>query len=117
MKRYIKSNTEKIYYKLTNPSLRSYRFSGILDYDHNSMEGEITKVAPYDDAEYVWAKIAPNMQVKFIQDGKVIDKMQCHYYEPDDYDSVDDYFNDIVESVADELNTMNRKISPVMVHN
>ena len=96
----------------------------VVDEKHGFFRGQIIKIAPYDDAEYVWAKIESNGLVKFIKDGKVIDRMQLNTYEyvdPDDYrmlyDSVDEYIDICVDSVIDELDAMNRNIKPIMVHN
>lgn len=119
MKRVIKASyndLEKVYFKLEKPSLRNYRFSGQVDREHGWMYGDIQKLSPYDDADYVWAKVDGNGQFKFIHKGKVIDKMQVHYYDEDDYDSVDEYFNDVIESVAEELVSLNKSIEPRMIH-
>lgn len=78
---------------------------------------QVTEIHPYDDADYCWARMGENKQVQFIQKGKVIDKMQMHYYEPEDYESPYDYIDDIVDSICVELLQFNRSVEPRMMHN
>ena len=119
MKRYIHANQDlrDEYYKFKMPNGGTYRFAGKVDSVRGFMWGEISKIAPYDDAEYVWAKISGNGQVKYIQDGKVIDKAQMWSYEDEDYENVDDYFSDIINEAAKDLVRYNKDIEPRMVHN
>lgn len=119
MKRMIKANAdlEKVYYKLEKPSLRYYRFSGQVDRKRGLMFGDVQKVAPYDDADYAWAKVHGNGLIEFILKGKIVDRMQTHSYEEEDYEVVDEYFNDIIESAAEELKKINKDIKPRMMYN
>ena len=80
-------------------------------------ECQVSEIHPYDDAEYTWAKMGSNKQVQFIRDGKIQDKMQMHEYEPDDYESVENYYEDIVDSICTELMGMNADVKPIMIHN
>ena len=88
-----------------------------------SFAAQISEIHPYDDADYAWAKIKFNGQVEFIQNGKVIDRMQLPGYEPEDYEEyyenadVDTYISDMLDSVAVELMHINRDVEPRMVHN
>lgn len=118
MVRVIRSNTdlESVRYKLEKPSLRNYVFSGKIDHVRNLMFGQVTKIAPYDDAEYYWAKVHGNGLIEFIYNGKIKDKMQMNSYDEDDYESVDDYYNDIIESAAEELKNFNKDIRPRMMY-
>ena len=120
MKRVIKASNldlEKVYWKLEKPSLRNYRFSGQVDYKRGFMWGDIQKIAPYDDADYWWARVNGNGLIEFIYDGKVQDKMQMHSYEEEDYEDINDYFNDVIESAAEELKNINKDIKPRMMYN
>lgn len=123
MKRVIKGST---YNKHVNIQHGRQKFSVHLDETGpyvGSFAAQITEIHPYDDADYTWAKIDFNGQVKFIQDGKVIDKMQLPSYNPEDYEeyhenaSVDAYINDMLDTVAVELMDINRDVEPIMVHN
>jgi len=116
MKRYIKSSLEKVYWELYKPSLRNYRFSGQIDPIRGQLFGDVQKIAPYDDADYAWAKVNGNGLIEFIKDGKIVDKMQTHAYEEEDYEDVNEYFNDIIESVAEELKKINQSIKPRMMY-
>ena len=86
----------------------------------------LSKISPYDDAEYVWARIYENKKVDFIKNGKVIDSTQLEsyeeYYSGEDYESLDEldlqeYINDCLDIVVLELVDLNKKIRPVMVYN
>lgn len=77
----------------------------------------LSKISPYDDAEYVWARIYENKKVDFIKNGKVVDKMQLSYYDEEDYESLDSYIDDCLDIVVLELADFNKKIKPVMVYN
>ena len=86
----------------------------------------LSKISPYDDAEYVWARIYENKKVDFIKNGKVIDSTQLRsyeqYYSGEDYESLDEldlyeYINSCLDIVVLELADFNKKIKPVMVYN
>lgn len=119
MKRYIKSNSDlqtKKYF-LDLKAGGKYYVNSQIDEARSLMWGYITKVAPYDEAEYFWAKLFGNGSVEFIRNGKIEDKMQLWSYEEDEYDNLDAYFDDIATSVAEELARMNKNIKPVMSYN
>ena len=80
-------------------------------------EAQLSRIAPYDDADHVWAKIEGNGLVKFMKSGKIIDKMQLWAYDADEYESYDEYVDDTLDNVVVELINMNKDIEPVMVHN
>jgi len=77
----------------------------------------LSKISPYDDADYVWARIYENKKVEFIKSGKVIDSMQLHYYEEEDYESLQEYIEDCLDIIVLELHGFNKNIKPVMVYN
>lgn len=78
---------------------------------------QLSKIAPYDDADYVWARIYENKKVDFIKDGHAIDSMQLPRYDEDDYESVGEYVDDCIDQVVIKLNEFNERIKPIMVHN
>lgn len=82
-------------------------------------EAELHKIAPYDDAEYAWARIHYNGLVEFYKAGKLIDKMQLWSFDEDDdyYESFDQYVDDTLDNVVVELINMNKDVKPVMVYN
>lgn len=77
----------------------------------------LSKIAPYDDAEYVWARIYENKKVDFIKDGHTIDSIQLPRYDEDDYESAGEYVDDCIDRVVVELNEFNKTIKPRMAHN
>ena len=91
-----------------------------------NFSAQLSKISPYDDADYVWARIYENKKVNFIKNGKVIRSIQLEsyedYYSGEDYESLDEldlqgYINDCLDTVVFELHDFNKKIKPVMVHN
>lgn len=120
MKRFIKSGTdlEEVKFDLTIPRTNHrYFFKGKSDNVRGLMWGQISRIAPYDDADYYWARISGNGQVEFIHAGKVEDKMQMWGYDEDNYERVGDYFDDIIFEAAKELDQFNDKIKPRMMYN
>ncbi len=93
-----------------------YSVRGEYNPENGRIKADVTKLAAYDDADYVWARIDDNWTVKFIQDGKQIDRMILWSYEPDDYESVEEYVNDVLDQVVVELIDSNEDIKPVMIH-
>lgn len=82
-------------------------------------KAQITEIHPYDDADYVWARIGAKgaMEVEFVQNYKVIDRMQMHYYDDEDYENVDEYYDEIIDRVCIELSYFNKDVEPRMIHN
>ena len=120
MKRYIKNNSglEDRRYTFKVPRTKNtYTFSGVINRATGSISGQVSRIAAYDDADYYWAKVEGNGQVKFIHDGKVVDKMQMWSYDEEDYENIDDYINDIVSTIADDLDQYNDEITPRMMYN
>lgn len=108
---------EKVYWNLEKPSLRNYRFNGQVDYKRGFMCGDVQKITPYDDADYWWARVNENGLIEFIHDGRIQDKMQMHTYDEEDYEDINDYFNDMIESAATKLVQLNKNIEPIIIHN
>lgn len=92
----------------TNESLNESSRTKINRYSiHEDDDGSVTiqRVAPYDDAEYVWARsVDPEEPFKFYYNGKEI---------PGDIYAEKDDFSDIVDILED----LNKDIEPIMVHN
>lgn len=79
--------------------------------------GQLRKIAPYDDADYVWARIHRNGLVEFIKEGKIIDKEQLWSYEEEDYENVDEYFDEVIDNLILDLEEYNKKIGSRMMYN
>lgn len=122
MKRVIKASANAETYKYDgNPFPFQHgmrRFMARINADNNLIRnGSITQIRPYDDAEYTWAKIEGPV-VKFIRDGKVLDKMTIHDYDEDDYESgFDEYIGDVLDTIAVELLDFDRDVKPIIIHN
>ena len=85
----------------------------------SGFKAQIREIHPYNDADYVWARIGNRgaVEAEFIQNGKIIDRMQMNYYDEDYYESVDEYYDDLIDAVCVELRNFNKDVEPVMVHN
>lgn len=88
----------------------------------DSFKASISMIAPYDDADYYWARIY-NGIIKYIYKGKV---MRVNYYfNPEDmsdddpnYDwNVEDWYSGICDEVVQALYEANKRIESKMVHN
>lgn len=88
----------------------------------DSFKASISMIAPYDDADYYWARIYNGM-IKYIYKGKV---MRVNYYfDPEDmsdddpnYDwNVEDWYSGICDEVVQALYEANKRIESKMVHN
>ena len=89
-------------------------------YDPNDsfekFRAQVVPIRPYDDAEYVWAKIS-NGSISYILNGKEINK---DYYfnfldmgdEESDFDDASEWMYCIFEEVCATLIQMNDKIDP-----
>lgn len=80
------------------------------------MFAQITQLHPYDDADYAWAKIE-GPQVRFIRDGKTIDRMTLPAYEEEDWESIDEFIDDTIDSICVELMNLDKDTEPRMMYN
>jgi hypothetical protein len=87
--------------------------------DPNNWKATISEIHPYDDAEYLWARVGKRgtLSVEFIQNGKVIDTMQLHYYEPDEYEHEEEYYDEVTDAICLALLNFNKDVEPIMIHN
>lgn len=88
----------------------------------DSFKASISMIAPYDDADYYWARIYNGM-IKYIYKGKV---MRVNYYfNPEDMSdddpnhdwNVEDWYSGICDEVVQALYEANKRIKSKMVHN
>lgn len=88
----------------------------------DSFKASISMIAPYDDADYYWARIYNGM-IKYIYKGKV---MRVNYYfNPEDMSdddpnhdwNVEDWYSGICDEVVQALYEANKHIESKMVHN
>lgn len=80
------------------------------------VEFTLSKLAPYVEADFVWARKGLGACVDFIQDGKVIDKMTLWSFEPEQYESFDEYVNHVFDEVALELEEHNKDVKQTVIH-
>lgn len=96
-----------------------YRFAGKVSKSRGAQIGQISKIAPYDDADYVWALIRGNGLVEFIQDGKILDRMQLSDYLDweEDFESPEEFMDADIDSILEVLVEYNSEIKPRIIHN
>lgn len=122
MKKLIRSSTTvqaaKKYDEYLNYTRGRTKFRIHISRNHEpDFEAQISEIHPYDEAEYAWAQIDANKLVKFFKEGKLIDKVQMHYYEDEDHEDVDEYIDDIIDQVCVGLRDINVGVEPRMMHN
>ena len=88
----------------------------------DSFKASISMIAPYDDADYYWARIYNGM-IEYIYKGKV---MRVNYYfNPEDMSdddpnhdwNVEDWYSGICDEVVQALYEANKRIKSKMIHN
>ena len=88
----------------------------------NQLKASVSLIKPYDDAEYVWARIQ-NGSISYIRAGKVIKReyyfMFSDYGTDADplYENANEWIDDIVNGACDKLIELNKNVKPRMIHN
>lgn len=86
------------------------KFSVYITYLEPFVRLQVSEIHPYDDADYMWAMMEEDGLVKFIKDRQVIDDMQMQDYDADDYESFNDYIDDVVDKICLRLREFNRSV-------
>lgn len=117
MKKLIKSSKESGEYFRYDRGRDSFSVH-IYDSDPIHLKFQVSEIHPYDLAKYAWARCGYKgaLYVEFIKNGKVIDSMQMHYYDEEDYEDETEYVNDIIDRVCVELADMNSTVEPIIDH-
>lgn len=76
----------------------------------------LSKIAPYDDADYVWARINDDRQVQYIKNGKEIHEIWLDDFNDENFPSLRSYIGDCLDIVVDDLIEFNKDIKPIMVY-
>ena len=116
MKRMIKAATQYDHYMTYNHGRQKF---GVHYSDPNrfgDMQAQVSEIHPYNEAEYAWAKIE-GPTVKFIKNGKVVDRMNLGTYEEDEWENLDEFIDSQIDTIAVALMDMNKDVKPIMVHN
>ena len=115
MKRYVKSSTQYPHYMSYNYGRHKFAIHYTDPNGAGDMKAQISSVHPYDDADYTWAKIT-GPQVIFYRDGKEIDRMTLPAYDPEDYESLDEYIDETIDSICAELINFDKDIQLRMMY-
>lgn len=116
MKRYIKSATQYPNYMKLERGRNKFAVYYTDPNDFGDMKAAVSEIHPYDDADYAWAKIE-GLKVTFYNSKGVLDTMHLWSYEPDEYEDITEYVNDVLDTVCTDLLELNKSVAPVMVHN
>lgn len=116
MKRYIRSATQYDHYMSYQHGRQKFSVHYSDPNAAGDMYAQISEIHPYDDAEYAWAKIE-GPQVRFIKDGKTVDKMTLPAYEEEEWESLDEFIDAQIDTIASELMQMNKNVKPRMMYN
>lgn len=84
------------------------------DDDPYRIRFQISEIHPYDLTEYAWAKKTSPMEVSFYDDGHLVDTMTISDYDDDYFESVEDYFDTLIDTVCRELQTINKDKKPMI---
>lgn len=82
---------------------------------YSEFRAQVSKIAPYDDADYAWADIR-NGHIDVIRNGKVVKR--SYYFNADDMDVENTEWCDIIiDEAIDLIAKINKDIEPRMVYN
>lgn len=82
---------------------------------YSDFRAQVSKIAPYDDADYAWADIR-NGHIDVIRNGKVVKR--SYYFNADDMDVENTEWCDIIiDEAIDLIAKINKDIEPRMVYN
>lgn len=121
MKRYIRTDEnprmEEVRAELVVPKTRHrYIVTGKLDEYAGMFFGQISRIAPYDDADYWWARINGGGLIEFIHDGKVQDTLEFKDFDEEAYETVREYMDEMADTAVRKLDEKNESIKPVMMY-
>lgn len=82
---------------------------------YSDFRAQVSKIAPYDDADYAWADIR-NGHIDVIRNGKVVKR--SYYFNADDMEVENTEWCDIIiDEAIDLIAKINKDIEPRMVYN
>lgn len=82
---------------------------------YSDFRAQVSKIAPYDDADYAWADIR-NGHIDVIRNGEVVKR--SYYFNADDMDVENTEWCDIIiDEAIDLIAKINKDIEPRMVYN
>ena len=113
----VQASTAKDYDEHTTLFHGRQKFSVYLKNSDSPMfSASVSEIHPYDEAEYTWAKLSSNGSVAFYNNGKLVDRMQMHAYDEEDYEDVNEYVNDILDTIMVALMDYNSSVTPRIDH-
>lgn len=82
---------------------------------------EISEIHPYDDADYAWVNYDASENRNYayiIRDGKREDRLAISPWgdNEDMYDDIDEFRDDVINGLIDELRDSNKDVEPRMIH-
>lgn len=109
MKRYIKASKYENHEEINHGSYFNRYF---VYWNDNPLEFQMTKIAPYDDADYVWAKYSGGRWVNFYEGKQQIDRVTIPLWDEksENYEDFNEYLNDVFDRVLLNLEEYNKEI-------
>lgn len=126
MKRYIRSQYDVGESTYNTMKVKGKRFSihsNIVDNSPNadswelfkSFKANVSMIAPYDDADYFWAKIHDG-KIEYFRNGRLYDT--SFYTDSEDMDVENsEWIDEILYMCCAELVELNKDIQPRIIHN
>lgn len=126
MKRYIRSQYDVGESTYNTMKVKGKRFSihsNIVDDSPNadsyelfkSFKANVSMIAPYDDADYFWAKIHDG-KIEYFRNGRLYDT--SFYTDSEDMDvENNEWIDEILYMCCEELVELNNDIQPRIIHN
>jgi hypothetical protein len=125
MKRYIKSSsdfnsqlTEYVSFNQGRQKFSCHMVDADKLGDLDQFKATISEIHPYDEAPYIWAQIGAlqPLQVRYIQKGKEVSTGRIPDYDDEMYETPYEYVDAVLDTVAVELQRLNKDIKPMMSH-
>lgn len=93
-----------------------YHVNVMYEDDPYSFQFSISEIHPYDDAEYAWARKSSPADLSVIQDGHTVSHIPLPEWDEDEYESADEYYNELLDIACIALKEANAKVSSRMMY-
>lgn len=79
---------------------------------------QISGLHPYDDAEYAYARVESGQPTlaNIIKDGRFLATVSMEYYDPEDWEDLNEYINEFVDRIIAKLEEVNKDVQPKIMH-
>ena len=109
-----KTNGKEYYIYYTDPDYESRHIQGIrvkIFQDRPHMH-----TTSYHDKSYYCIAFQTGNSVEFLRNMNDVGEMEVPSYDPDIYESVEEYIKDIADPICDELDELDKDVKPQLVY-